>query len=266
MKEITFEESKSIMIDIVKDIDAFCRKEGIDYSLAEGSLIGAVRHHGIIPWDDDIDILMLRDNYERFCNLYKSEKYVLQKYDYKLNSWLLCVKITDPRTIIRFNDSSEEPFGLWVTVFPIDNAPDDDKKVFKMEANIKRYMRLFRIRNHAWAKGNFLKNLFFPIFHIALLPFSKDYWHNKAEKEMIKYNHIKTKRRGSFGFWGANHHPWVCSSNAFDEYIDTPFDGETFRIIKGYDEYLRCQYGDYMQLPPEEKRIPKHDYTPYWKD
>ena len=138
MREISFEESKSIMIDIVKDIDAFCRKEGIDYSLAEGSLIGAVRHHGIIPWDDDIDILMLRDNYERFCNLYNSEKYVLQKYDYKLNSWLLCVKITDPRTIIRFKDSSEEPLGLWVIVFPIDNAPDDDKEVFKMEANIKR--------------------------------------------------------------------------------------------------------------------------------
>lgn len=265
MKEISFEESRSIILDITRDIDAFCRREGIEYSLAEGSLIGAIRHQGIIPWDDDLDILMLRENYERFCNTYKSDKYYLQKCDFNLNSWLLCVKITDPRTIVKFNDSGEEPLGLWVTVFPIDNAPDDDKEVFKMEKNIKKYMRLFRIRNHAWSRGKVFRDFFFSVIQLALLPFPKDYWHLKAEKEMVKYNHLNTKRRGSFAFWGAKHHPWVCSANAFNEYIDTPFENKRFRIIKGYDEYLRCQYGDYMQLPPEEKRIPKHDYTPYWK-
>ena len=266
MRQIPFEESRIMMFDILKDIDSFCRKEGINYSLGEGSLIGAIRHHGMIPWDDDIDLLMLRNDYERFKSSYHSDKYVLQPYDYNLNSWFLCLKVVNPKTIIRINETGDEPYGLWVTVFPIDNAPDNDKEVYKMDANIKKYMRLFRIRNSAWAKGNIIREFLFSIIHLLLLPFSKDYWHEKAEREMTKYNDLKTTRRGSFAFWGANHHAWVCSSKAFEEYMDVPFEGENFSIIKGYDEYLRCQYGDYMTLPPKEAQVPKHDYIPYWKD
>lgn len=264
MKEISFEESRSIMHDILKDIDAFCRKEGIKYSLGEGSLIGAVRHHGMIPWDDDIDILMLRSDYDRFVSSYKSNRYVIQQYDYNLNSWFLCIKVVNPKTIVRIDETGVEPYGLWVTVLPIDNAPDDDEMLKKMDKKIRLYMRLFRLRNKAWAKVNLFRELFFYPAHLLLLPFSKDYWHNKAEREMKKYNNIKTKRKGQFAIW--SHQPWICSSSTFDEYIDVDFDDLRCSIIKGYDEYLRCQYGDYMQLPPLEKQVPKHEYTAFWKD
>ena len=265
MKEISFEESRSIMHDILKDIDTFCRKENIKYSLGEGSLIGAVRHHGMIPWDDDLDILMLRDNYDRFIASYKSDKYVIQQYDYKLNSWFLVVKVVDPRTIIRINDTGEEPYGLWVTILPIDNAPDDEDELKRMEKKIRDNMRLFGVRNNPWRRErNILRNIGVYLFHIILLPFSKDYWHNKAEREMKRYNNVKTKRRGQFAIW--LHQPWICSSSTFDEYIDVDFDDMRCSIIKGYDEYLRCQYGDYMQLPPQEKQVPKHEYNAFWKD
>ena len=264
MKQISFEESRNIMHEILKDIDAFCRKEGINYTLGEGSLIGAVRHRGMIPWDDDMDILMLRENYDRFIASYKSEKYEIQQYDYKLNSWFLVVKVVDPRTIIRINDTGEEPYGLWVTIFPIDNAPDDDEELKRMEENIRNNMRLFGVRNNPWRRErSFMRNILVYLFHLILLPFSKDYWHNKAEREMKKYNNIKTQRRGQFAIWG--HRPWVCAASAFDEYIDADFDGINCLIIKGYDDYLKCQYGDYMQLPPVEQQVPKHEYTAYWK-
>ena len=251
------------MFEILKDIDAFCRKEGINYSLGEGSLIGAIRHHGMIPWDDDIDILMLRDDYERFCSSYNSEKYEIQGYDYKLNSWFLCVKVINPKTIIRIEETGAEPYGLWVTIIPIDNAPDDETELKRMESNIRLYMRLFRIRNNSWMRGGFIKDVLLSPLHVLLLPFSRDYWHKKAEDEMRKYNTIKTKRKGQFAVW--NHKPWVCSSHAFEGFIDVMFEGRSFSIIKGYDEYLRSQYGDYMKLPSEEKQVPKHDYIAFWK-
>lgn len=251
--------------EILKDIDSFCRKNNIRYSLAEGSLIGAVRHHGMIPWDDDIDILMLREDYERFRSTFSSGQFVLQEYDYKYNSWFLCVKVVNPKTIVKINETGAEPHGLWVTVFPIDNAPDSDDDLKKMEDNIRRFQKLFRTRNFFWIKKRgLLKNMFMYLLHIVLLPYSKDYWHNRAEQEIIKYNGKETQKRGSFSFW--MHGPWICPSSTFDEYIDADFDGEKFRIIKKYDDYLRCQYGDYMQLPPEEHRVPKHDYRVFWKD
>ena len=263
MKEIPFEESRIIMHDILIDIDAFCKKNNIRYSLGEGSLIGAVRQQGMIPWDDDMDILMLREEYERFKSLYKSDKYVIQDYDYKHNAWFLCIKVVDPSTIIRINDTGAEPHGIWITIFPIDNAPDDDLELKKMENNIRKYKKLFRTRNFYWIKGRgVVKNILMYLFHLLLLPYSKDYWHLRAEKELTKYRNINTTRRGMFSVW--MHAPWVCSSSAFDDYIDADFDGMKVKIIKGYDDYLTCQYGDYMTLPPVEKQIPKHDYTAYW--
>lgn len=262
-KEISFEESKKLMLEILKDIDAFCRKEHINYSLGEGTLIGAVRHHGMIPWDDDMDVLMLREDYERFLSSYKSSKYIIKKYDYGLNSWLhLFIKVIDPRTIIKNNSTGKEPYGLWVSIFPIDNVPDSDECLQKMTKDIRFYSNMFRMRHHfSWSKTKgFIKNII--LYMMQVLP--KDYWHNKAERVIKSYNHVKTVRRGQFAiYW---HDPWVCSSSAFDEYVEVDFEGEKFFIIKGYDEYLRCQYGDYMQLPPEEQRVQKHEYTAYWKD
>lgn len=264
--EIPFEESRRLMFEILKDIDAFCRKEHINYSLGEGSLIGAVRHHGMIPWDDDMDILMLRNDYERFLSTYKSQKYVIKRYDYDLNLWLhLFIKIIDPRTIVRNNETGDEPYGLWVSIIPIDNAPDTEEQLREMTNSICRYSRLFSLRNKfSWSNDRrFIRNVLVWMLRVPLLVFPKDYWHRKAERVLKSYNHLKTARRGQFAIWW--HDPWVCSSSVFDEYIEVDFEGEKFLIIKGYDEYLRCQYGDYMQLPPEEKRIPKHEYTAYWK-
>lgn len=263
MKEISFEESKSIMLKMMKDIDAFCRKEGIHYSLADGTLIGAIRHKGMIPWDDDVDLCMTRDNYEKFKATYKSDKYCLQNYDYKYNSWFMIIKIVDPKTIVRNNETGFEPHGIWVTIYPIDNAPDNESDAKLMYHNIKRYQKLFRTRNFYWIKQRgLMKNLLMYCLHLVLLPYSKDYWHNKAETEITKYRNIKTNRRGNFVYWMENY--YMCSSAVFDEYIDAEFEGENFMIIKRYDEYLRCIYGDYMKLPPENERIPKHDYTAYY--
>ena len=265
MKKLSFEESKVIMLEMMKEIHTFCLKENIRYSLADGTLIGAVRHKGMIPWDDDIDLLMLREDYERFIATFSSKKFCLQQYDYKYNSWFLITKVVDPSTVVRLNDSGIEPHGIWVTVYPIDNAPSSEEECRRLFQNIKKYQRLFRTRNFYWInKRGILKNLFMFLFHILLLPYPKDYWHKRAEREITKYRYVITNKRGSFVYWMENF--YVCSSTAFDEYVDVSFEGETFKMIKGYDEYLRCQYGDYMQLPPLEERIQKHDYTAYYKD
>jgi len=264
--EIPFEESRKLMLEILKDIDAFCRKEHINYSLGEGSLIGAVRHKGMIPWDDDMDILMLRKDYDKFLSTFKSSKYVIQQYDYGVNTWMhLFIKVINPKTIVKYNETGKEPYGLWVSILPIDNAPDDDEQLREMTNKIHRYSRFFTLRHHfSWSNNRrFVRNILVWMLHVLFLVFPKDYWHRKAERVLRSYNHLNTARRGQFAIWW--HDPWVCSSSAFDEYIETAFEDEKLMIIKGYDEYLRCQYGDYMQLPPEENRVPKHEYTAYWK-
>ena len=260
MKEITPEESKKLQLDILINVARFCEEHDIKYSLAYGTLIGAIRHKGFIPWDDDIDIIMMRDEYERFVDTYHDDKYVLIFGEEKGNH--LHVVVNDMRTIINSQKKATEKFykgGVWVDIFPIDYVPEDETSYRRFMKTIWLLCKLQRVGELYDPQSKLLSRLAHPF----LRPFQK-YFGKLAKRKMLQYGKSQTKTVANVSLWYLNYPSFPASF--MNEYVNIEFEGHVFKSIKRYDEFLRGIYGDYMQLPPENERIPKHSYTTYWRD
>lgn len=259
MREITFEESKAIMAKTLESIDRCCRENNIKYSLCWGTLIGAIRHHGFIPWDDDIDIMMSREEYYRFLNVYNDPQYNI--YTPKVNNHLtINTRIYDKKTCVYLNNRPKSLFGVWVSIFPYDNAPD--KHLRQWEKKRDFWMKFRHLNAQNLDKQGYIRLVAKKMIIILLRPFS--IWiYNKIENCLTAFNDRQTER---VCIWYGT--PYMkfryFPKELLDEYIDVDFEGIKVKIIKGYDEFLKGTYGDYMKFPPESERIPKHDYKAYY--
>lgn len=264
MKEVTFEESRKIQLDILRDIDKTCRENGIKYSLSMGTLIGAIRHKGFIPWDDDIDLMMTRGEFEKFLLVY-SGKYRVIDISTNKKWWDSYTRIADDKTLCVFdNNQYTVKHGIWVSIIPIDNIPDEDDKWQRMRGRLLRIYRLCKIYAIKWNNNiGFIRNcakMFLKIF-IKLIPVS--FWARKAKKILISYANVETKRKTRMLFWCKD---IAFPSDLFDNYIDLPFEDTTSMVISDFDSWLRIVYGDYMKLPPKEKQIATHNFKAYRLD
>lgn len=260
MKELSLEECKQAILNVLADIDTFCNENQIHYSLCGGTLLGAVRHKGFIPWDDDVDILMVRKEYEKFCRLYKSNRYTFVDSDHVPNH--LHIRVADNRFKLVFNKGQRAnkiyKDGLWVDVFPVDNVPDNPRQ-FKRIKNKVYYLFLLQCVGEVKGYG-IVQN----VAHFFLRPFT-NVFKRMAQREIVKYNDMDTKMMAGLSVWYDKKTPMIPSS-FFDEYITVPFEGYAFQALKRYGDYLKMVFGDYMQLPPVDKRVAKHDYIAYEKD
>lgn len=263
MKEISMEESKSIMIKILESIDKCCRENDIKYSLCWGTMIGAVRHHGFIPWDDDIDVMMPREDYNKFLTLYSNQQFDVYTPKKTKNCIQIISKIYDTKTCTIFNKLSKSLFGVWVSIFPYDNVPDENLKQWERKRNFWVNVYHAKIANYLKTDSLWRRTKKF-ILKVSLLPFSSFWIYDKVEKCLTAFNDQKTQR--------------VCVLYAryytdfryfpqklFDEVIDVDYEDIKTKIIKGYDEFMKTTYGDYMTPPPESKRVPEHNYKAYYK-
>lgn len=265
MKLLSKDEIKTIQLDILQSIHQFCEANNIRYSLAYGTLLGAIRHKGYIPWDDDIDVMMPRPDYERFIHEYPeyNERYNVQTYSNDSSYYLWCAKIYDNRTEqITFPTKS----GVCVDIFPIDGLPDTLEEVRKyiQKKRTLFFRRLvFTCKNNSYRPGNKLFNTFKYIIKRILVP-SRTAVIKKIEQLYNSYPYLTSNYVGDiidlFGERG-----WL-KKEVFEEYTTTTFENLQVRIIKDYDTFLKARYGDYMQLPPEEERIPGHAAPVYWKE
>lgn len=269
MKEITVEEIRGICLEIMQDVHEFCVRNGIRYSLGCGSLIGAVRHKGFIPWDDDIDILMPRQDYERFCNTYSSLKGFECMYYSKGNYWSAYARVCDTkRTYVHSPfPIGKKPLGVWIDVLPIDGA-EDDVIIFSKHANeaLHKYNTLKSLRKlRVFLNGGFLiKNVYYFISFFKRQNIDKETEQYIDCCKRIQLGTTKYAAIYTVPLLGAPRHHLY---EAFKEFILVPFEDKHFFVIKGYDHYLSNIYGNYMQLPPEEKRVPVHNmHKYYWKD
>ena len=266
---MSFDEIRGLCLDIMEDVHQFCVKNHIRYSLGCGSLIGAVRHKGFIPWDDDIDILMPRPDYERFCSKYQSDKgyecMCYQKGDY----WSAYARVCETKKTYVHSPypMSNKKLGVWIDVLPIDGA-EDDEVTFSNHAKeaLDRFNRLQRVRSFQKIRNSsfFIRMGYYIASFVTRLDVN-----NETEK------YIKCCMRIPFGttkfaaiyttpLLGAPRHHLY---EAFKDYILVPFEDKSFYIIKGYDHYLTNIYGNYMKLPPESKRVPVHTmHKFYWRD
>lgn len=271
MKEMTLQELKNCSLNILKYLDQICRENDIRYSLGYGTLLGAVRHQGFIPWDDDVDIMLLRPEYERLISILKTKKEFKllcfnDKYEYRYYFAKLC----DPSTkVISFEKYGDDPeMGIYVDIFPIDGLPDtsEERKIFaekaqqlahKMELSMNKTYARSIIHSHAYAK----RILKYPA-HLKT-KMEKNYFMRQREfNRYIQQYSVSTHQYcGLFddiaGDHGVFHTAW------FEHFEDIEFEGGDFQAISGYDDFLKAEYGNYMKFPPKEQQITHHAYTAY---
>ena len=246
-------------LEILLVIDEFCKKNDINYSLAYGSLIGAVRHKGFIPWDDDIDIWMSRVDYEKFIKLWVENPvkgYIIQNIDFENDFTANFTKIRKDKTT--FLQPLEEKYnyhkGVFVDIFPLDRVAKGsfNRKLQKIYA----VLTMLFYRKFAPPTETGIKK-FISKFMLSIVPKSK---YESARK------HFEKKY---LSLCGDDTCPWISNStyrdlsiyydsDMMDSFISLPFEGKEFMSVAKWDHALKKQYGDYMQLPPEEDRTWKH--------
>ena len=264
MIAITFDESKEILIKTLVSLDKHCRKNNINYSLCWGTMIGAVRHHGFIPWDDDIDVMMPRDDYNRFVETYNDEDYNIYSLTVGSKWNMIHSRISNKKTAVFFRDYKRSPHGCWISIFPFDNVPDKNRGIWEKKRTI--VLRLFQLKTARWAHNTtFVRNCLRLIGKQFLFFISTYQMGMKVNCLLSQFNHQKTKEICLWDNGYAFTKFFYFPAELFDEYEDIDFDGVKCRIIKEYDNFLRLYYGDYMTPPPVEKQVPSHNYKAYWK-
>lgn len=267
-KEIGTEEFKKISLDILLAVHEFCQENNIKYSLACGTLIGVVRHKGFIPWDDDVDIYMVREDYNRFMEVFPDlyqGKYALSSFERKTPQWNYpFAKVHDVRTILVEEKKYPIPdMGVGIDVFPIDNAPDDDSEWSAYEKKRKLLRNIYTIKELKWRHGRKLsKNLFVMLCNVLLLPISYLTLAKWLDNYSQKYNHMPTNYYAENCIGRPNNR---FLKTDFQDCVEMPFENRMLMVMKGYDNYLRSFYGDYMKLPPLEEQRLHYRNTVYWK-
>ena len=266
MKEINLKELRKIQLEILDNVDNFCKKHNINYWLDCGTLLGAVRHSGYIPWDDDIDIGMLREDYDKFLTQYNknNKRYQLFAVENSDDYYFAFGKVIDTNTVLYEPDEKTGiKCGVYIDIFVYDNAPDDDEKVQKMYDKRDYYnkLRIAQLYPNLYDHESLFKKTirFFVNIYLKFLP--KNYYTTKVVENSKRYMNQKTKRVGNF----TSASRIICDKHIFDSFTEVTFEKRKYPAPKGYDAWLKSFYGDYMKLPPKEKQISNHQFKAYYK-
>lgn len=258
MNVISKDSLKKIQLEILDYIDTFCRNNNIKYSLACGTLLGAIRHKGYIPWDDDIDIQLLREDYNKFINLWKmkdNHPYELLSLETTSNWIMAYAKVCNPQTIVK--DGIYDFYGVNIDVFPIDLVIDNDdfnKRHQKIMYLYQKQEQCTRVYKEWW------KNV---INKIRCFPHTPHNIAKKIQEIAISYNH----KNGEYLFEmvAGRLYNKTFPKTSFNDITNVEFEGKEYSALKGWDAYLTACYNNYMQLPPKEKQISHHNTEAYWK-
>ena len=252
------------LLEMLIEIDRICRKYDIKYSLDGGTLLGAIRHKGFIPWDDDVDIIMRREEYQKFYKACKLEidkkRFFLQEYrtdeGYRWGYEKMRRKGTE---FIRLGQEHlKNRTGIFVDIFVVDNVPDQwlmrrlhygacfvIRKLLYAELGMKNEKSVLARMVYGWCFRKVPRDAVFE-------------WRNRiAQKcnrrrtELVAHMTYPYPKRTKFGM------PAIC----FDEMIDIEFEGYKFQCFKEYDTYLSLLYGNYMEFPPKEKQVAHLDVS-----
>lgn len=271
LKKLEMDEIQKISLEVLKFVTDICKKEGLSYFLAYGTLIGAVRHKGFIPWDDDVDILMPRNDYQKLI------KYMIQNKE-KLKPFQLFNADTHddyPYMISRISNidypivvDNEKAYGLgiFVDIIPLDGVGSDIKNATEIAEKAKKLSSLYFLSTREKfskdnTKSTFKMCLKAPAFAYAKL-MGKNYFRKKLEN-LMRMNDYSNSDFVTCVVWSTYGKKEIYKKSYFEETIVLPFDKYEFNAPKAYDKVLRKLYGDYMKLPREEDRKGQHLYEAY---
>lgn len=242
-KKLSLEEIHEELLCQLRDIVAICERHGIEYNMMCGSLLGAVRHKGFIPWDDDIDLLITRENFEKLRKIYPQECAPRFELTY-LNTWTPRVMNRDPEKAAAFTD-----------FFILDSVPPAGwkRKVWYLKLHILQGMMK---KNVDYSRFNLKNKIMLFGTHILGLPFSTE-WKAKMYEKISTQNPPSDEVCMSNGAFGLGQHIW--NPEMFKEKITVKFEDVDVLIPARYDEVLTVLFGpDYMTPPPVEERVAKH--------
>lgn len=262
MRRVFGEELKTIQLNILDAVATFCENNGIQYWIDSGTLLGAIRHKGYIPWDDDIDVGMLREDYDRFTKSFNqnNDKFKCVCIENTPDFYVPHAKVCDTATVLYEPDENGHKLAINIDIFVYDNAPQEDTELTKMYDTRDRLRRIQSIQNNQVSKGTgVVKGILKRIRKMAYRVFFSRNPVGKMVENSKKYAFRETSRVGNFTAFTR----MSCNKRVFDSFVDVEFEGKRYKAPVGYDEWLRSFYGDYMQLPPEEKRVSHHSYKAY---
>ena len=265
MKEIKIEELRTIQMDILQNVHDFCIKHDIKYTLAYGTLLGAVRHGGYIPWDDDIDIAMLRPEYERFMREYKDDVYRFTECRLDKDVHIGFGKVEDTRTLV-IEGGNTKNLGVSIDVFPIDDLCDTYEDSVKY---VKSYKWNWLIRKAKYRELSIVKSwskkMAVALLKFICLPFSVHHLTLTNIEKAIKHTNLQSKFVGLLCDVNVNEGE-IMERAIWSRYKLVTFEDRKYMAISDMNAYLKHVYGDYMKLPPKEQQVPKHDFESInWK-
>lgn len=264
MYRIPDNEIKDICFSILCYFDDVCRENNLRYSLAYGTLLGAVRHKGFIPWDDDIDVIMPREDYEKLLGLkLYNKRYSILSHKYSRSYRYTFAKMIDTKTLLIEKTKPDQKIGVYIDIFPTDYFFSNDVQALNKE-NRKRLKYLKWIANTSLNKK---KAIVKSLCQNILVLFDKEYVSKQYDK-YDKFIESIYSQKGEYcgmltaGVYGEKE---IFLFDLFEgELCELSFEGRKFKVIARYKEFLEQIYGDYLQLPPEEKRISNHSFSGYY--
>ena len=262
-------EFKEVLLKILVRFDEFCKIHDISYSIAYGTALGAIRHKGFIPWDDDVAVIMLRSEYNKFEKAWKEhilhnkEHYTLWGEMDEVNYFMcFCAKFFDSNTVLYEHLSKRKfvEYGIFIDIFVLDHIPIEKSVQIKFFKNIKSYSKLiYHFQQHCQKWNNFVDK------YKLSLPCLKT-MSNRLIDYKTQYNDAKTPQVSFTQDYkkGDSYNRSIHPYEWFTDIILVDFEGYKLPIVKSYNQMLREYYGDYMELPPEDKRS-GHNLEAYWK-
>lgn len=277
MIPMTVKQVQACGLNILNYIDGVCRKNGIKYSIFYGSLIGLERHHGFIPWDDDIDIVLPRPEYTMLIRLLAEQNdFPVLSFETREHYRYAFAKVIDPATTMVSHQvyGAEDPLmGVFVDIFALDGAPSGKSAQhrFHDECEDLRENMMDTIPNGTYArsfsrwKACVKRVVRYPHYRALMLKGDDNYWRQRYVSAMTRYPFNQASECGRPEYlnekWGVFPVSWFAS----DCFEDVTFAGRTVMAIKARKEFLTLRFGDYMQMPPVSERITNHPYTFYFK-
>lgn len=271
-KKLNNKQVKEALLDTLVYFDKICKKYDLKYTLDAGTLLGAVRHHGFIPWDDDIDVAMPYTDYKKLISLSneinKNNRFIIHGYSKEINDKENYIypylKLEDNHTIADFKMNKDQG-GAWVDIFPLNNVPVNSKLYLKYIRKLIIYYRLLFIGNRRF-KENKIKSGIRSLIYLD---------RNRMRDKMIKFID-KLDELPATNYLSETIGNCMCDTSKevfrkkipvkwFDNLAELEFEGYKFCAISEYEKYLTMQYGDWRKLPPLEDRVNSHAFDLFKK-
>lgn len=251
-------EIKIELCRMLKELDEYLGEHGIQYSIMSGTLLGAVRHGGFIPWDDDIDIAVLRKDYDRLIEILRKNKRIGEELEisgYEVDKTDMPFLKVYNKSIAVKDNLAKDPSELWIDIFPFDNVPDRGTRSYCQRVRLmqKLYQKNLEANGFYALEATRKKGIYNYLNKIVVWiagKFNKEKLIERYVGFCKKYKNQECRYIQDLT-WGTKAVPRAL----FDEIVDYQFNDITVKGFKDYDTYLKCVYGDYMQLPPEDQRV-----------